>query len=108
MHDYVVWGVERSGVVVVDQGGCLVRAFGFHVDQSTGFFQRPLRTNDQPVAEIGAPIRHVVPFWTSDFITGKICRGEELDFSDDDCFVMCRDCIRGGVWYLIGSDEEGV
>lgn len=108
VDDDVVGGVERAAVVVVQERGGFVGAFGFHVDETGRFAKGALGAEDDAVAEIGAAIGHVVAFRTADFVAGEVGRGEEFDFGDDDCFVRGGDGVGGGVWDLIGGDEEGV
>ena len=63
---------------------------------------------DQAVAEVGAAVGHIVALWAADFVAGEVGWGEELDFGDDDGFVLGGDGVWGSVRNLVGSDEEGV
>lgn len=85
-----------------------MRTLGFHVNQSRGFAQRALRTEDETVAVVRTAIGHVVALWTADFITGEICGGKEFDFGHDYCFVAGRDGVWGGVFELVGGYEKGI
>lgn len=108
VDDDVVGAVEGAGVVVVQQGDGLVRALGFHVDQPGGFAQGTLGAKDEAVAVIGAATGHVVALGATDLISCEVGRGEELDFGDDDGFLASGHGVRGGVFELIGGEEEGV
>ena len=63
---------------------------------------------DEAVAVVGPAVGHVVSLRAADFVAGEVCRGEEFDFGDDDCFVAGCDGVRGGVFELVGGYEEGV
>lgn len=91
-HD-VARGVKGPRMIVVQERDGLVRPLGFHVDQSRGFSQRALGTQDQPVAVIRAAAGHVISLRTSDLVAGEIGRGEELDFGNDDGLIMGGDGI---------------
>lgn len=107
-HHDVTGGVKWPGMIIVEEGDRLVWSLGFHVDQPGGFFQRALRAQDHPVAVIRATAGHEISFRASDLVAREIGRGEELDFGDDDGFVMGRDRIRRCVRKLVRGDEEGV
>lgn len=85
-----------------------MRALRFHVYQSCWFFQTSLCAQDKPVAVVCPAIRHKVALRTADFVAGKVCRGEDFDFGDDDCFVVCGNGVGGGIGDLVRSDEEGI
>lgn len=108
VDDHVVGAVEGTGVVVVQQGDGLVRALGFHVDQAGGFAQGALSAEDEAIAVVGAATGHVVALGASDLIACKVGGGEKLDFGDDDGFLASGHGVRGGVFNLIGGEEEGV
>jgi len=108
VDDDVVGRIELPAVVVVEQGGGFVGAFGFHVDEAARFVERTLRAEEQAVAVVDAAVGHVVALRAADFVASEVFGGEEFDFGDDDGFVGCADC--GGVFVadLVGSDEERV
>lgn len=108
MDDDVVGGVEGPAVVVVEQGGGFVRAFGFHVDEAARFAEGALRAEDEAVAVVRAAVSHVVALRAADFVAGEVCWGEEFDFGHDDGFVLRGDGVGGWVGDLVGGDEEGV
>ena len=108
MHDDVIGRIERAGVVIIQDGGGFVRTLGFHVDESRGLLQWALGAENQAIAVIRPPVGHVVAFRTSDFITGKVGRGKELDFGDDDGFVAGRHRVRRRVGKLVRRDKEGI
>ncbi len=85
-----------------------MRAFGFHVHQSGGFFQTPLRAQDQPIAVVGPAVRHEVAFGTADFVARKVGGREDFDFRDDDCFIPGGDGVGGGIGDLVRGDEESI
>ena len=85
-----------------------MRAFGFHVDKGSGFAQRALSADDETVAVVGAAIGHIIALRAADFVAGEVCWGEELDFCNNNCFVLSGDGVRRGVGDLIGGDEERV
>ena len=64
-----------------------MRSFCFHVDESARFLQTALSAKDKTVSVICTTIGHVVALWTSYFIASKVCRGEKLDFCNNDGFV---------------------
>ena len=97
VDDYIVGGIERTGVVVVEQGGGFVGSFGFHVDEAGRFAERSLGTEDYSVAVVGAAVGHVVSFRTADLIPGEVHWGEELDFGDDDGFVVGGNGVGGRI-----------
>ena len=94
VDDHVGGAVEGAGVVVVDEGGSFVGAFGFHVYQAGGLVQTTLGAEDQAVFVVGTPANHIVALWATDFVAGEVGWGEEFDFGDDDSLV--RGC--NGVW----------
>ena len=108
VHDYVVGGVEGAGVVVVEEGGGFVGAFGFHVDEAGGFAEGALGAEDEAVAVIGAAVGHVVAFGAAYFVAGEVCGGEEFYFCDDYCFVAGGDGVWGIVRKLVGGYKESV
>ncbi len=108
MHYYVVRRVERAGVVVIQQRRCLVRAFGFHVYEAGRFLEAALGADDEPVSVVGAAVGHVIALRAADLITGKVCRGKELDFCNDDCFITGGDGVWRGVFQLVRSHKERV
>lgn len=63
---------------------------------------------DQPVPVIRAAAGHEISFGTSDLVARKIRRGEELDFGDDDGFIMGGDGVGRCIWESVRGDEQGV
>ena len=97
----VVGGVEGAGVVVVEEGGGFVGAFGFHVGESRWFAEGALGAEDEAVAVVGAAVGHVVAFGAADFVAGEVGGGEEFEFGDYDGFMGGGDGVRGGVGDLV-------
>lgn len=81
---------------------------GFHVDEARRFAQGALGAQDQTIAVVGAAISHIVALGATDFVSGEVGWGKELDFGDDNGFVMSGDCIGRGVGKLVRCDEEGI
>lgn len=108
VDDDVVGRVEGSAVVVVEEGSSLVRALGFHVDETAGLAQRALCAEDETVAVVSPAVGHVVALGAADLVAGEVAWGEELDFGDDDGLVVSGDSVGRGVGNLIRGDEECV
>ena len=108
VDDDVIGGIEGAGVVVVEDGGGFVGTFGFHVDQARWFFQASLGAEDEAFTVVCAAIGHEIALRTTYFVARKVCRGEEFDFRDDDCFIMCGNGVGRGIRDVIGGNEEGV
>ena len=108
MDDDVVGGVEGARVVVVEECGCFMWSFRFHIDEARGFAERALRAEDDAVAVVGAAIGHVIAFWTANFVSREVRGGEEFYLCNHDCFVAGCDGVWGRVFELIGGYEEGI
>ena len=83
-------------------------ALGFHVDEPGRFAEGALGAEDDAVAIVGAAVGHIIAFRTANLVAGKIGRGEEFDFGDDNGLVMGGDGVGRGIGDVIGGDEEGV
>ena len=101
VDDDVVGGVEGAGVVVIDEGGSLVRAFRFHIYQACWLVERALRAEDHAISVVCSPIGHVVPLRTSHFVTCEVRRREKFDLRYDNCFVVSCDGIRAWIRELV-------
>lgn len=108
MDDNVVGGVERAAMVIVEEGDGFVGPFGLHVNETGRFAEGALGAKDKAVAEVGAPIGHVIALWAANLVAGKVGGREELNLGDDDGFVLGGDGIGGGVGNLVGGDEQCV
>ena len=108
MDDDVVGGVEGARMVVVQEGGGFMRSLGLHVNEAGRLPERTLGAQDDAVPVVGASVGHVVPLRASDLVAGEIGGREELDFGDDDGFVVRGDRVRGRIRDLVGRHEEGI
>ena len=88
-------------MVIIEESSRFVRPFGFHIYKARGFTQGTLRTNYEAITVVGAPIGHVIALGASYFVAREICRREELNFCDDDCFVASSDRVWRGVVKLV-------
>lgn len=104
----VIRRVERTRMIVVDEGTGPMWSLGFHVYKTRRFVQRSLSAQDETVPVIRAPIGHVVALWTPNLVAREVRRREELDASHDNGLIGGGYCIRGWVGNLIGRDEESI
>ena len=108
MHDHIVWRIEWTRMVVVEQRGGFVWSLSLHIDKPGRLPQRTLGAEYQTVAVVCPAIGHVIAFRTTDFVPGKVGWREKFDFCNHDRLVMGADSIRRRVADLVGGHEEGI
>ena len=101
MHNNIVWRVERTRMIIVEQGGCFVRPLRLHVYQAGWFPQGTLSAKNDAVFVVGSTIRHEIAFRTTNLVAREVSRREKFDLGDNNGLVTCCDSIWRWVLYLV-------